>query len=192
MSRGTAIPTKLHVRPAMTQISQRISAVWPESSKGSLCVTKDPKRLQADSEDSDKPSRVRNLNWVFAGRTCNLAGNAVTRLILFSIIKINIMLFVNSESHDQPAYLFSEIQSTLFLFCCSLLLMLLGCCFLFCFVLFCFFVFFAVVLSCFFFVFFTSCTVIGCNVSTNSEDSKQPCKDICSKAKSYLHCSYIF
>ena len=111
----------------------------------------------------------------------------MTRLILFSIIKINIMLFVNSESHDQPAYLFSEIQSTLFLFCCSFLLLLLGCCFLFCVVL-----FFCCCFVLFFLCFFTSCTVIGCNVSTNSEDSKQPCKDVCSKAKSYLHCSYIY
>ena len=37
----------------------------------------DPKRLQADSENSDQPARMRRLILVFAGQTCSLIGNAV-------------------------------------------------------------------------------------------------------------------
>ena len=74
------IPTRLHVRPAMTQIRLRIRAVWSESSQGTLWIAKDPKRLQVDSEDPDKPARIRTLIWVFAGRPCNLIGNALPQL----------------------------------------------------------------------------------------------------------------
>ena len=83
LSRGTAFLTKLHVRPAKTQISLRIRAVWSESSQGTLWVAKDLKRLHTDIEDSDQPARKRRLIWVFAARTWNLVGNAVSRLIWF-------------------------------------------------------------------------------------------------------------
>ena len=36
LSRGTAIPVRLQVRPARTQISLRVRAVWSESSQGTL------------------------------------------------------------------------------------------------------------------------------------------------------------
>ena len=45
-------------------------------------VAKDLKRLHADSEDSDQTARMRRLIRVFAGRTCNIVGNAVPRLKL--------------------------------------------------------------------------------------------------------------
>ena len=51
MSRGTAFTTTWHVRPAKTQISLRIRAVWSESSHGAVWVANNPKNLQADSED---------------------------------------------------------------------------------------------------------------------------------------------
>ena len=41
MSRGSAFPTILYVRPATTQISLRIRAVWSESSQDALQVFKD-------------------------------------------------------------------------------------------------------------------------------------------------------
>ena len=62
------------VRPAKTQISLRISAGWSESSLsgwtrfGSLATHKMP---------CDQTVRVHRLIWVFAGRICNLVGNAV-------------------------------------------------------------------------------------------------------------------
>ena len=37
LSRGTEFPTRQHVRPVKTQIRLRISAVWSESSQGTLC-----------------------------------------------------------------------------------------------------------------------------------------------------------
>ena len=47
------------------------SLIW--TSQGTLWVAKDPKRLQADSEDWS--------DWVFAGRVCSLVGNAVLWII---------------------------------------------------------------------------------------------------------------
>ena len=41
--------TRLHVGPAKTQTSLRISADWSEFSQGTLLVAKDTKHLQADS-----------------------------------------------------------------------------------------------------------------------------------------------
>ena len=42
MNRGTVKATTWHVRPAKTQISLRIRAVWSESSLGALKVAKIP------------------------------------------------------------------------------------------------------------------------------------------------------
>ena len=81
MSRGKVFPTRSHVRPAKTQISLRIRAVWSESSLsvwrriGSLANHRVP------WEDSDQPARTRRLIWVFTGRTCSFVENAVARLI---------------------------------------------------------------------------------------------------------------
>ena len=77
VSRGTAFPTRLHMCPAKIQIILRIRADWSESSQGTQWVAKDPKRLQADSEDSDQTARMRRLIWVFAGRTWNLVTGSV-------------------------------------------------------------------------------------------------------------------
>ena len=65
-------PSEDSDRPAKTQIRLRIRAVWSESSQRTLWIAKDPKRLQADTEDSDQPARMCTLIWVFARRTCNL------------------------------------------------------------------------------------------------------------------------
>ena len=52
-------------------ISACTSVQSDQSSQDTLWVSKGPKRLQADSEDSNQT----------AGRTCNLVGNAVPRLL---------------------------------------------------------------------------------------------------------------
>ena len=61
-SRDTVFHTWLHVRPAKTQISLCIRAVWSESLQGTLCVPKDPKRLETDMEDSKQPDW--SLHWM--------------------------------------------------------------------------------------------------------------------------------
>ena len=53
MSRGTTIPTRLHVRPTKTQISLRMREVWSESSQWTLWVANDSKGHQTESEDTD-------------------------------------------------------------------------------------------------------------------------------------------
>ena len=60
---------------------------WPETWQEALWIAKDPKHLQADSEDSDQTARMRSLIWVFAVRTCNLAGNTVARLKIIKGLK---------------------------------------------------------------------------------------------------------
>ena len=70
------------MRPAKTQISLRIRAVWSDSLQGTLWVAKDPKRPHVDSEYFDQPVRMRRLIRVLAGRTFSLVGNSVFRLIL--------------------------------------------------------------------------------------------------------------
>ena len=55
---------KMSVRPAKTQSDQ--------SSLCSQWVAKDPRFLQADSEDSDQTGRMPWLIWVFPGRTLTL------------------------------------------------------------------------------------------------------------------------
>ena len=54
--------------PDLALVNQIIRS---EHLQDTLCVAKDPKRLQADSEDSDQHARI------FAGRICSLVGNAV-------------------------------------------------------------------------------------------------------------------
>ena len=60
LRRTTAFPT-LHVGPAKTQIILRIRTVRSESSQGNLWVAKDPKRFQADIEDSNQTAQMRRL-----------------------------------------------------------------------------------------------------------------------------------
>ena len=66
ISQVTAVPTRSQERPAKTQISLRVRAVWSESLRGTLGLTKDPKRLQSDSEDFDQPLHSRWLKLVIA------------------------------------------------------------------------------------------------------------------------------
>ena len=60
---------KIAVRQAKTQISLGIRQVWSESSLCTQWVAKDPKFLQADSEDSDQTGQMPRLIWVIAGHT---------------------------------------------------------------------------------------------------------------------------
>ena len=76
VSQATTFPTRSHLRPVKSQISLRIHA-------------KDPKRLQADSEDSERTARMHRDVLVFAWRTCNLVGNAVSRLISFLLHRLS-------------------------------------------------------------------------------------------------------
>ena len=68
--------TKLHVRPAKTQISLGICPVWSESSlsawrtAGSLAIH------WAHNKDSGHTELMPRLIWVFAGRTCHFVGFA--------------------------------------------------------------------------------------------------------------------
>ena len=89
ISRYAASLTRRHVRPAKTQISLRMGAVWSESSQSTLWVAEDPKRLHAEREDSDLTARMRRLIWVFAERKCHLIGNSVARLIFGTLISLN-------------------------------------------------------------------------------------------------------
>ena len=57
----------VHVRPAKTQISLCIRAVWSESSLGAFCIAKDAKFLHAYNEYFDLTARVRRLIWVYTG-----------------------------------------------------------------------------------------------------------------------------
>ena len=70
-TRGTAFPTRLHV----------CQAKHSRRSESSLCSWKRFGSLtthRAPCEDSDQTARMRSLIRVFAGRTCNLVGNAVS------------------------------------------------------------------------------------------------------------------
>ena len=87
LSRGTAFPTRLHVRPAKTPISLRNRTVWSESSLsawwrfGSLATYRMP------CENSDQTVQIRRLIWSFARRTCTFVGNSVPRFIcMYQII----------------------------------------------------------------------------------------------------------
>ena len=65
---------KVSVRPAKIQISLGIRQDWSESSQCAHWVAKDPRILQADSEDSYQTRRMPRLIWVvFAGRTLILS-----------------------------------------------------------------------------------------------------------------------
>ena len=81
MSQRTTKPTKLHVRPAKTQISLGIRPIWSESLLYAQWIAKDPSFLHADSEDSGQTGRMPRLIWVFAGRTCHFVGFVLHWLI---------------------------------------------------------------------------------------------------------------
>ena len=81
---------KMTVRSAKTQISLAILSVWSESSLCTQWVAKDPKFLQAGSEDFDQTGRMPRLIWVFAGRTVTLLvssrGGSIFLLIKFPLV----------------------------------------------------------------------------------------------------------
>ena len=81
MSKGTALATRLLMRPAKTQISLRIRAVWSESSLSALRRFAFLATRRVPCENSDQTARMRRLIWVFAERPCKLAGNAVPQPI---------------------------------------------------------------------------------------------------------------
>ena len=62
---GDSIPTRLHVRPAKTQISLSIDAVRSESSQSTLQVANNPKRCRGQWR------LISLLIWVVAGWTCS-------------------------------------------------------------------------------------------------------------------------
>ena len=57
-----------------------LSTQFDQSLQVTLYVVKGPKGLQVKSKDSDQTVRMRSLIRIFAGRTCNFVGNAVSRL----------------------------------------------------------------------------------------------------------------
>ena len=61
LSRSMTKPTERHVRPAKTQKSQGTRPVWSESSLCTQWVSKDPRFLHADSEDSDQTGQMPRL-----------------------------------------------------------------------------------------------------------------------------------
>ena len=79
MSRDTAVPSRLYMRPRK-HWPACISAQSDRCLRRVLWIAKDPKRLSADSEDSDQPTQMRRLIRVFAGRICDSAGNIVPQL----------------------------------------------------------------------------------------------------------------
>ena len=87
---GYSISTHLHVHTAKTQI--RVFA-------GTMLVAEDPKRLQADREDSDQTARIWRPVGVFAGRRCSLVGNAVPRLESFYLD-----IVLNNPCPAEPGY----------------------------------------------------------------------------------------
>ena len=77
---------------------RRLRSAWAstQSDQSSLCaqwVTKGPKFLHADSEDSDQTRRMPRLIWVFAGRTGHFVGFVMRRLKLWHSILLNVHLW---------------------------------------------------------------------------------------------------
>ena len=61
---GLVFPSWLHVCLAKSLISLRVFTVWSGSWQVILWIAKDPKRHQADNEDSDQPVQVNKCNFV--------------------------------------------------------------------------------------------------------------------------------
>ena len=78
MQPGHSIYNKLSERAAKTQISLRIRAVRSDSAHGTILLSKDSKRPQADSEDGSACASAQAA--LFAGRIYNTLENAVPRL----------------------------------------------------------------------------------------------------------------
>ena len=76
---GKMFSTRLHVRPMKTQISQCICAIRSESSQDTLWEVKIQSVFRWTAK-TGQPARM--LIWIFAGRTCLLVGNALSRFIV--------------------------------------------------------------------------------------------------------------
>ena len=114
MSRATAFPTRLHLRPAKTQISLRIRAVWSEFPLSAWPRFGSLATHRVSCEDSDQTARMRRLIWFFAGRTCNLEGNAVPRLICNIVEGCNLYVTAKGCMLDvtQTLICFTNFSST--------------------------------------------------------------------------------
>ena len=84
--RNMTKPTKLHVRPAKTQISLGIRPVHSESSLSAWRKIGSLSTHLVHSEDSDQTGRMPRLNWVFAGCICHFVGFVMRRPFFTSFI----------------------------------------------------------------------------------------------------------
>ena len=82
-----AKPTKWHVRPMKTQISQGICPVWSESSLSAWRNLGSLATHWAHSKDSDQTGRMPRLIRVFAGHTLILLVLSCCGSILFKIFR---------------------------------------------------------------------------------------------------------
>ena len=83
------------MRPAKTQISLRIRAVWLESALSAWRNIASLATQYAHREDSDQTVRMRRLIWIFAGRTCPKVRSLTLRFNYYPWTKN----WVSSEYH---------------------------------------------------------------------------------------------
>ena len=74
---------KMACAPSETQISLGVRTFWSESSLLAQWVTKDPRCLHADGEDSVQTGWMPRLVWVFVIRACHFVGFVMRRLNIF-------------------------------------------------------------------------------------------------------------
>ena len=113
LSRGTVFSTPLHVRPAKTQISQRVRClIWVFTVR---LKTVDPwLHYRVPYEDSDQTKRMCRLSWVFGGRTSNnkemLCPGSLGIMWTFSSADSNLMsLHTTSDRNHQQYFLYKYI-----------------------------------------------------------------------------------
>ena len=80
LSWDTAFPSRLHMRTARTQTACAF-AQSDQSRRRALCGLPRSQSILSRTVKTDQIVRVRRLIWVFDGCTCNIIGNAVSRLI---------------------------------------------------------------------------------------------------------------
>ena len=96
-------PTKLHVRPAKTQINLGIRPVWSESSLSTWGKLKSLAIIRVHGEASDRTGWMSRLIWVFAGCKGQFVGFVMRRLILLWLTCFN-----NTDFCYFEAFLFPE------------------------------------------------------------------------------------
>ena len=96
-NRLTTKPTKWHVHPAKTLISQGIRQVWSESLPSAWRKLWSLATDWAHDDDSDQTGRMPRLTWVFAWHTCHFVDFVMRRLIvaLLSLRKKNRCVYCN-------------------------------------------------------------------------------------------------